>query len=179
MSRVGFNPITIEKDVQVSINGSDMAFKGPKGELKLTLPEGITADIDGETINVKRSSETKAVKSLHGTFRSLIANQIKGVKDGYQKKLEVSGVGYRVKMNGVKLEMTLGWNHPVFVEPPMGITFETPDEVTILVSGIDKELVGKVAARVREYRKTEPYKGKGIKYEGEYVRRKSAKKSAA
>ncbi len=180
MSRIGKEPITIEKDAKVEIKGKEINFSGPKGELHLTLPEGIDAELNAENqIIVTKKKEDKKTNSLWGTNRTLIANCIEGVTKGFEKKLEISGVGYRVKLNGEKLEMTLGWNHPVFVEPPVGISFDVPDEVTIIVKGHDKQLVGQVAAKIREFRKTEPYKGKGIKYEGEYVRRKSAKKAVA
>ncbi len=180
MSRIGSNPVKIEKEVKVDIKDKEIFFSGPKGELSLVLPEGLSVEKneEGELV-VKKNEDNKKVNSLWGTYRSLIANCIEGVSKGFEKKLEVSGVGYRVKLNGNKLEMSLGWNHPVFVEPPEGITFEVPDEATIIVKGHDKELVGQVSARIREYRKTEPYKGKGIKYEGEHVRRKSVKKATA
>ena len=179
MSRISKEPVKIEDGVTVEKEGKKLSFKGPLGELSLKLPREIEAEVkDGEII-VTRTKENKRVRSLHGTYRSLINNCVIGVNKGYEKKLEVSGVGYRVKMSGTDLEMTLGWNHPVIVQPPEGITFEAPDEVTIVVKGFDKQKVGEVAAKIREYRKTEPYKGKGIKYEGEVVRRKSVKKAVA
>jgi large subunit ribosomal protein L6 len=179
MSRIGKEPVKIEDGVTVEKDGKKLTFKGPLGELKLTLLREIDVEIKDGEITVTKTKDNKRVNSLYGTYRSLINNCVIGVTKGYEKKLEVSGVGYRVKMNGEKLEMSLGWNHPVFVEPPEGIKFETPDEVTIIVKGHDKQLVGEVTARIREYRKTEPYKGKGIKYEGEMVRRKSVKKAVA
>lgn len=179
MSRIGKEPVKIEEGVTVEKDDKVLTFKGPLGELKLDLVREIDVEIKDGEITVKKLKENKKTQSLYGTYRSLINNCIIGVTKGYEKKLEVSGVGYRVKMSGEKLEMSLGWNHPVFVDPPEGITFETPDEVTIIVKGIDKQLVGEVTARIREYRKTEPYKGKGIKYEGEVVRRKSVKKAVA
>lgn len=179
MSRIGKEPVKIEDGVTVEKDGRRLFFKGPLGELNLKLPYYLDAEIRDGEITVKKLKESKKNNSLFGTYRSLINNCIMGVSKGFEKKLEVSGVGYRVKMNGEKLEMSLGLNHPVFVEPPEGIKFETPDEVSIIVKGYDKQLVGEVTARIREYRKTEPYKGKGIKYEGEYVRRKSVKKAVA
>jgi large subunit ribosomal protein L6 len=179
MSRIGREPVKIEDGVTVEKEGKELTFKGPLGELKLNLLREIDVEIKDGEITVTKTKDNKRVNSLYGTYRSLINNCVIGVTKGYEKKLEVSGVGYRVKMNGEKLEMSLGWNHPVFVEPPEGIKFETPDEVTIIVKGHDKQLVGEVTARIREYRKTEPYKGKGIKYEGEMVRRKSVKKAVA
>lgn len=179
MSRIGKEPVKIEQGVTVEKDGKRLTFKGPLGELTLKLTREVDVDIKDDEIVVKKLKENKKARALWGTYRTLINNCIVGVTKGYQKKLEVSGVGYRVKMTGDNLEMTLGWNHPVIVEPPEGISFETPDEVTIIIKGHDKVLVGQVTARIREYRKTEPYKGKGIKYEGEVARRKSVKKAVA
>ena len=179
MSRVGKEPIKIEDGVTVEQEGKFITFKGPLGELSLKIPFFLLVEIKGGEIVIEGKKENKKTNALLGTYRSLMNNCMIGVTKGFEKKLEVSGVGYRVKMTGEKLEMSLGWNHPVFVEPPKGITFETPDEVTIIVKGYDKQLVGEIAARIREYRKMEPYKGKGIKYEGEFVRRKSVKKAVA
>ncbi len=179
MLRIGKEPVKIEEGVTVEKEGKKLTFKGSLGELNLILPREIDAEIKEEEIIVTKTKDNKRVNSLYGTYRSLINNCVIGVKKGFEKKLEVSGVGYRVKMSGNNLEMSLGLNHPIFVEPPQGITIETPDEVTIIIKGYDKQLVGEVAARIREYRKTEPYKGKGIKYEGEIVRRKSVKKAVA
>ncbi len=179
MSRIGKEPVKIEEGVNVEKKDQVFNFKGPLGELTLTLPDGIDADINDGEIIVKKTKENKNTQALFGTFRSLINSCVIGVSKGFEKKLEISGVGYRVKLNGEKLELSLGWNHPVFVEPPQGITFEVPDEVTIIVKGYDKQMVGETAAKIREFRKTEPYKGKGIKYEGEFVRRKSVKKAVS
>lgn len=179
MSRIGKEPVKIKEGGKVEIDGRKMFFTGPKGDLNLVIPEGLDIEIKDDEIVVLKKQDNKKVNALWGTFRTLVFNNVKGVTEGFEKKLEVSGVGYRVKLNGVKLEMSLGWNHPVFVDPPEGIFFDVPDEATIIVKGHDKQLVGQVAAKIREYRKTEPYKGKGIKYEGEYVRRKSAKKVTA
>lgn len=179
MSRIGLEPVKIEKGVTIERDERNLKFKGPLGELGLRLPREMDVEITETEIKVKKLKENRRTQALFGTYRSLINNCIIGITKGYEKKLEVSGVGYRVKMDGEKLEMSLGWNHPVFVVPPEGITFEAPDEVTIIVKGFDKQLVGEVAAKIREFRKTEPYKGKGIKYEGEFVRRKSVKKAVA
>ncbi len=179
MSRIGKEPVKIEEGVSVERDERNLKFKGPLGELGLRLPRDMDVEITDVEIMVKKLKENKRTQALFGTYRSLINNCIIGVSKGFEKKLEVSGVGYRVKMNGENLEMSLGWNHPVIVSPPEGITFETPDEVSIIVKGFDKQLVGEISARIREYRKTEPYKGKGIKYEGEFVRRKSVKKAVA
>lgn len=177
MSKVGMNPIKIEDGVEVSINGREVTAKGPKGELKVELPFRLAVEQkDGELV-VTRKNDEKETKSLHGTFRSLIANAIKGVKEGYVKNLELVGVGYRARMEGDTLVMNLGLTHDVRVDAPEGIKMEVPDETKIVVSGIDNQKVGEFAAKIREIRKPEPYKGKGIRYEGEYVRRKSAKAS--
>jgi large subunit ribosomal protein L6 len=179
MSRIGSNPIKIEEGVNIEVNGQELNFSGPKGTLFLTLPRSIAIKIeDNSEIVVSKKEDTKEADALWGTSRSLIANCVEGVSKGFQKKLEISGVGFRVKLVGENLEMSLGLNHPIVIEPPEGISFDVPDEVTIIVNGFDKQLVGQVAAKIREYHKTEPYKGKGIKYEGEYVRRKSVKKAA-
>lgn len=177
MSKIGFHPVTIEEGVTVTISANEIVAKGPKGELKVVLPEGITVEQKENQLILGRTNEEKPTKSLHGTFRSLVANIVRGVKEGFSKKMEVVGVGYRVRMEGTTLVMNLGWNHPVKVESPEGITIEAPDETTIVVTGIDKQRVGEVAAKIKSIRKPEPYKGKGIRYEGEYVKRKSAKAS--
>lgn len=175
MSKVGYNPITITEGVTVTVDGKKVTAKGPKGELSVTVPYMIDVEVKDNQILLTRKNEEKLTKSLHGTNRALVANIVKGVKDGFSKKLEVIGVGYRVRMEGTTLVMNLGWNHPVKVASPEGITIESPDENTIIVSGADKQRVGEVAASIKEIRKPEPYKGKGIRYEGEYVKRKSAK----
>ncbi len=179
MSRIGSEPVKIKEGVIIERDERNLKFKGPLGELGLRLPRDMDVEITDTEIMVKKLKENKNTQSLFGTYRSLINNCIVGITEGFQKKLEISGVGYRVKMSGEKIEMTLGWNHPIIVEPPEGIKFEAPDEVTIIVKGFDKQLVGEVSAKIREYRKTEPYKGKGIKYEGEFVRRKSVKKAVS
>lgn len=175
MSRIGVQPVKIEDGVDVQVNDRNVVFKGPKGELTLELPEFINVKVEDGNVIVERVNETKVAKSLHGTIRSIVKNNVIGVKDGYEKKLEIIGVGYRVKPEGNGLSLSLGWTHPVVVEAPEGITFDIPDEVSITVSGIDKQLVGETAAKIRELRKPEPYKGKGVRYEGEYVKQKSPK----
>ncbi|GAB4161390.1 MAG: 50S ribosomal protein L6 [Candidatus Dojkabacteria bacterium] len=179
MSRVGLSPIKIEESVTVALNANVFTATGPKGELKVTIPNTLEVKIESDVVNVSRKNEEKAVKSIHGTVRSLIANAIKGVKDGFEKKLLIEGVGYRVKSEGAGISMNLGWNHPVVIQPPVGITFEVIDEVTMLIKGIDKQQVGEVAAQIRNIRKPEPYKGKGIMYDGEVVRRKERKVATA
>lgn len=175
MSRIGQEPITIEEGVTVEVSKDIVTVKGSMGELTTDIPEGIKVEVKDNEVLVTRENETKPVKSLHGTIRMLIANDIKGVKEGYTKTLELMGVGYRVKSEGTGISMSLGWNHPVVVEAPEGITFEVPSEEKVIVKGIDKQLVGQTAAKIKAIRKPEPYKGKGIKYEGEHIRRKSRK----
>lgn len=179
MSRIGQEPITIEEGVTVEVNANSVVVKGPMGELITDIPEGIKVVVKDNEVLVSRENETKPVKSLHGTIRMLIANDVKGVKEGYSKNLELVGVGYRAKTQGTAVSMNLGWNHPVVVDAPEGITFEVPAEDKIIVKGIDKQLVGQTAAKIKAIRKPEPYKGKGIRYEGEYVRRKSRKIATA
>jgi len=175
MSRIGEEPVKIEEGIEVRIEGQNVIVKGPKGELTVTLPEVLKADMEGSFVKLSRTNEEKLTRSLQGTFRMLIANAIEGVKNGFEKKLELVGVGYRVKTEGNTLVMNLGWNHPVKVEAPEGIEIEVPDETTIVVKGIDKQLVGEFAAKVRSIRKPEAYKGKGIRYEGEYIKIKTPK----
>jgi large subunit ribosomal protein L6 len=180
MSKIGSNPIKIEDGVTVSVDNSIVTVSGPKGELKVTVPEFITVKIEDGQVTIEIKDEEEAFqRSMHGTVRMLIANAVTGVKDGYKKKLEIHGVGFRVKPDGAGISMSLGLNHPVVIQPAEGITLEVPDETSIVVSGINKQLVGEFAAKIREIKKPEPYKGKGIRYEGEYVRRKSAKSAKA
>ncbi|MCK9368720.1 50S ribosomal protein L6 [Candidatus Dojkabacteria bacterium] len=175
MSRVGLDPIKIEEGVTVKIENKDVTVTGPKGELKLSLPWEISVENTDGILNVKRGNDEIKNKALHGTFRMIIANAIHGVKNGFEKKLELVGVGYRAKMEGTMLVLNLGLNHPIKFTPPVGIVISVPEETKITISGIDKQAVGEYAALVREVRKPEPYKGKGIRYEGEYVRRKNPK----
>ncbi|MGI9578864.1 MAG: 50S ribosomal protein L6 [Microthrixaceae bacterium] len=176
MSRIGSAPIAVPSGVDVSISGTTVTVKGPKGELSQELPEGVTARQEGEEILVERVDDERENRSKHGLFRSLIANMVTGVTDGYQKNLEVVGVGYRATPKGDKaLELALGFSHPVKVQAPEGITFNVPEPTQIEVHGIDKQLVGQVAANIRRWREPEPYKGKGVRYEGEHVRRKAGK----
>lgn len=177
MSRIGKEPIKIEEGVTVNIKDKTVEVKGPKGELKIDLPYQLSAEIKGEEIILTRSDEEKPSKSIHGTYRMIIANAIHGVKEMYEKKLELVGVGYRARIEGTTLIMTLGWNHPVRMEPYEGIEIEVPDETKIIIRGIDKQKVGEFSAKVRGMREPEPYKGKGIRYSDEYVRRKSSKTS--
>jgi len=179
MSRIGLEPIKIEEGINVTINGQEVVVASPKAEMKITLPEEITVEVKDNMINLVRKDETKQSKSNHGTYRMLIANAIEGLKNGFVKTLELVGVGYRARMEGEVLVMSLGWNHPVKVKPYEGIEIEVPNETKIIIKGYNKQKVGEMAAKIRGIRKPEPYKGKGIRYEGEYVRRKSSKSSVA
>ncbi|MFC1464004.1 MAG: 50S ribosomal protein L6 [Candidatus Brachytrichaceae bacterium NZ_4S206] len=178
MSRIGKKPIELPKGVDVVINGNLVTVKGPKGELKRTVPSQIRVVKEGNVVSVQRDGDEDEARALHGLTRALLANMVKGVSDGYQKVLEIGAesVGYRAEMNGNKLMLYLGYSHPIEFPPPPGITFATDAKTrTITISGIDKELVGEVAAQVRKLRPPEPYKGKGIRYQGEVVRRKAGK----
>ena len=175
MSRIGKLPITVPAGVEVTIDGTTVTAKGPKGELTRTLNSMLTISQDGNVITVERPDDSREAKSQHGLSRTLIANMVEGVEKGYSKKLQMVGVGYRAALKGSNLEMQLGYSHPVVVECPEGITFEVPTQTEIIVSGPSKEQVGQVAANIRAWRKPEPYKGKGIRYEGEVVRRKLGK----
>jgi len=158
------------------LNGAELTAKGPKGELALTfVPEVIATHAD-DTIAIKPANDTKRARSMWGMQRTLVANIFEGVTAGFSKKLEINGVGYRAQMKGSSLNLQLGFSHDVAFPVPAGIKIETPDQTTIVISGIDKQQVGETAAKIREYRKPEPYKGKGIKYEGEYIFRKEGKK---
>ena len=175
MSRIGKKPITIPAGVDVKLNGSEVTVKGPKGELKNTFSADINIAIEGNEIIVTRPSDVKEHRALHGLTRTLIANMVEGVTNGYQKQLEVNGVGYRVQKQGKDLVMNLGYSHQVIMPEIPGITVEVPAPNKIVISGADKQMVGQFAAEVREKRPPEPYKGKGIKYVDEYIRRKEGK----
>ena len=179
MSRIGRAPIEIPAGVTVTLGDENMVtVKGPKGELVRVCHKDMKITMEGNTLKVERPSEDKLHKSLHGLTRSLINNMVIGVTEGFSKKLEINGVGYRAAKQGKNLNLSLGFSHPVIVEPPAGIAFDTPSATEIIISGIDKEAVGAMAAKIRSYREPEPYKGKGIKYEGEHIRRKVGKAGA-
>ena len=178
MSRIGNRIITIPDGVTVSNNDGVITVKGPKGELSLNLNSNISLEISEKEITVKRNSEIKTVKQMHGTTNALISNMILGVKDGYSKALEILGVGYRFNVKGKTLEISAGYSHKVNLAIPEGLTVEQVSATEINVKGIDKEAVGKFAAEIREVRKPEPYKGKGIRYKGEHIRRKEGKKAS-
>lgn len=175
MSRIGRLPIDIPDGVDVIVNGSDVTVKGPKGELALAVASPILVDVRDGQVLVTRPDDERESRALHGLTRSLIANNIVGVTQGYSKGLEVVGTGYRVAAKGTNVEFSLGFSHPVVVEPPAGISFTVEGNNRLTVSGIDKQAVGEVAANIRKIRKPEPYKGKGVRYAGEVVRRKAGK----
>ncbi len=176
MSRIGKLPIVIPDNVTINIGeGNFITVKGPKGELQKKIPSEIDLKIDGNQLHAICHSEDKFNRSLHGLARALMANMIEGVANGFTKKLEIVGVGYKAEMKGKKLLLNLGYSHPIIISVPESISLITPIPTEINVSGIDKELVGLVAAKIRSYRKPEPYKGKGVKYAGEYIRRKAGK----
>lgn len=175
MSRIGKNPISVPSGVEVKIDGQHVAVKGPKGELSTTVSEPITASLEDGVVTVVRPDEERESRSLHGLSRTLINNMIVGVTEGYSKALEIVGTGYRVQAKGSNLEFALGYSHPIVVEPPEGISFSVDGQTKVAVHGIDKQLVGETAANIRKLRKPEPYKGKGVRYAGEIVRRKVGK----
>jgi len=176
MSRIGNSPIPVPAGVDISVNGPSVSIKGPKGELQIDLPEGISARQEGEELFVERPNDDTNSKALHGLARSLVNNMVHGVSEGYRKDLEIIGVGYRAAAKGKDgLDLQLGFSHPVSYKAPSGIEFEVPDQQKISVIGIDKQVVGQVAAEIRAFRKPEPYKGKGIRYVGEHVIRKAGK----
>jgi large subunit ribosomal protein L6 len=175
VSRIGKQPIPVPSGVEVKIEGSTVTVKGPKGELSQTLTDILTITLEDGVILVTRPDESRTARSLHGLTRTLIANMVTGVSEGYSKNLEIVGVGYRAVLKGNDIELQLGFSHPVVVVPEPGITFEVPAPTKITVRGIDKQRVGQVAADIRKWRKPEPYKGKGVRYEGEKVRRKLGK----
>ena len=175
MSRIGRLPIDVPAGVTVAIDGQNVSVKGPKGELSLVVAEPIKAELEGNQVLVTRPDDERSSRSLHGLTRTLIANQIIGVTEGYVKQLEIVGTGYRVAQKGSDIELALGFSHPVNVSAPKGITLTVDGNNKIAVSGIDKQQVGETAANIRKIKKPEPYKGKGIRYAGEVVRRKAGK----
>ena len=175
MSRIGLKPIAIPAGVDFSVSGNTVTVKGPNGTLTLDKHPNITVSVDGSEVNVSRPDDNKENRSLHGLTRSLIANMVEGVTNGFKKVLEVNGVGYRVQLQGSNLVMNLGFSHQVIMTPPEGVKVECPSATQIIISGADKQAVGQFAAQVREKRPPEPYKGKGIKYAEEHIRRKEGK----
>jgi large subunit ribosomal protein L6 len=175
MSRIGKRPITIPAKVQVTIDGTKVVVKGPKGELSRDLPVNVTVAQEGETLQVARKDESRTSRQLHGLSRTLVANMVEGVSQGFQRRLEIQGVGYRAQVQGRNLILNMGFSHQVQIEPPEGIQFAVENNTNVIVSGYDKEIVGNTAAKIRAVRPPEPYKGKGIRYAGEVVRRKAGK----
>jgi len=176
MSRIGKHPVTVPAGVTLTQNGQSITVKGPKGELNFVLPSVIAGKLDGETFSVTPTDESKEGRAMWGMSRSMVANMIEGVTNGFQKNLELRGVGYRAQMKGTGLTLQLGYSHEINYEAPEGIKLAAPKPTEVHVTGIDKQKVGQVAAEIRSFRKPEPYKGKGVRYEGEYVRSKEGKK---
>jgi large subunit ribosomal protein L6 len=178
MSRIGKSPITVPQGVEVRQAGAAVEVKGPKGQLEQRLPAGISLEIAAGLVHVKRKGDAKAMRSLHGLIRTLIANMVLGVTKGFEKELEIVGIGYRAAVQGKNLQLSLGYSHPVVYPIPQGIELAVDKQTRITVKGIDKQKVGQVAAEIRGFKKPEPYKGKGIRYIGEEVRKKAGKAKA-
>jgi large subunit ribosomal protein L6 len=177
MSRIGRKPIDVPDGVSVDIKPGVVSVKGPKGELSQSVSEAMAVKQDDGTVTVERPTDRGEHRAAHGLTRTLIANMVDGVTNGFEKRLEIQGVGYRARLQGKALELSVGYSHPVSMPPPDGIEFEVPQPTEVIVRGIDKQLVGEVAARIRKQRPPEPYKGKGIRYQGEHVRRKVGKRA--
>ena len=179
MSRIGKKPVDLPKGVEVTLNGQHLKVKGPKGELELNVHPEMTVKVDEGVMTVERPSDQKEHRALHGLTRALVANMVTGVSEGFQKTLEIIGVGYRADAKGKVLDLALGFSHPVQYQVPEGLTIETPNQTTVVIKGADKQAVGQAAAVIRGFRPPEPYKGKGIRYQGEHVRRKAGKTAGA
>jgi large subunit ribosomal protein L6 len=179
MSRIGKQPITVPQGVKVDVQGSAVTVEGPKGKLAHTVPAGVAVTLASGTVTVARSSDHRTVRALHGLTRALISNMVHGVKDGFERKLDIVGIGYRAQLQGRNLQLALGYSHPVIFPLPDGIQAEVERQVAITLRGADKALLGQVAAQIRSLRKPDPYKGKGIKYAEEQIRRKVGKKAGA
>ncbi len=178
MSRIGKSPITVPQGVEVKQAGSAVEVKGPKGQLSQQIPSGISLEIGAGVVHVKRKGDAKTMRSLHGLMRTLIANMVTGVTKGFEKELEIVGIGYRANVQGKSLQLNLGYSHPVLYPIPQGIELAVEKQTRITVKGMDKQKVGQVAAEIRGFKKPEPYKGKGIRYIGEEVRKKAGKAKA-
>jgi large subunit ribosomal protein L6 len=177
MSRIGKKPIELPEGVSVDVKPGRVTVKGPKGELQQAISADMKVELSDGTVSVERPTDRGDHRALHGLTRSLIANMVEGVTNGYEKRLQIQGVGYRAQLKGKSLEMALGFSHPIKVEAPEGIEFEVPQPTEVVVRGIDKQLVGEIAARIRKRRPPEPYKGKGVRYVGEHVSRKVGKRA--
>ena len=175
MSRIGNKVITLPAGVEITQNGNDVTVKGPKGELTRAFAPSIKINVEGTEVTLTRPDDSKENKTMHGTMRANLNNMVVGVSEGFQKSLELIGVGYRAQLQGKKLVLNVGYSHPVEMEAPEGVEFEVPSNTQVIVKGINKEVVGQIAAEIRGVRPPEPYKGKGIRYTGEYVRRKEGK----
>jgi large subunit ribosomal protein L6 len=178
MSRVGEKPVEIPKEVSIKLEGNEISFKGPKGDMQIKIPNLVDVKVKNDKIIVKRKGDYERAKAIHGTYRALIANAIKGVNEGWIKTLELVGTGYRAQVAGSKLTLALGFSHPVEVEAPEGISFKV-EKNDIEIGGVDRQLVGETAAKIRAIRPPEPYKGKGVRYKDEHVRRKPGKAAKA
>ncbi len=179
MSRIGKKPISIPQGVKIHIEGATVRAEGPKGKLAQLVPEGLSAKVDNGTLVIGREGDDRRVRALHGLTRSLVANMVTGVKDGFERKLEIVGIGYRAQVQGRNIQLALGYSHPVIFALPEGITADIDKQTAITLRGADKALLGETAAKLRSLRKPDPYKGKGVKYAGEYIRRKVGKKAGA
>jgi large subunit ribosomal protein L6 len=177
MSRIGKQPIEVPEGVTVDVGSGVVSVKGPKGELSQTVDRDMKVALDDGTLTVERPTDRGSHRALHGLTRSLLANMVEGVTNGYERRLEIQGVGYRARLQGKALELSVGYSHPVAMPAPDGIEFEVPQQTEVIIRGIDKQLVGETAARIRRVRPPEPYKGKGIRYAGEHVRRKVGKRA--
>ncbi len=175
MSRIGKMPVSVPSGVEVKVSGQKVTVKGPRGTLEREFPERVAISYDDGTASVTRADDTRESRALHGLSRALLANMVEGVANGFKRDLEIVGVGYRAALKGRDLELQLGFSHPVAFPAPEGISFEVPEPTKVSVSGIDKEKVGEVAANIRKIRPPEPYKGKGVRYAGEHIRRKAGK----
>jgi large subunit ribosomal protein L6 len=179
MSRIGRKPIPVPDGVKVLVDNGLVRAEGPKGKLMQPLSTGMTAKLDGKVLTIERGDDSRTARALHGLTRSLVANMVQGVKDGYERRLEIVGIGYRAQLQGKNIQLALGYSHPVIFPLPEGITAEIEKQVAVTLKGADKALLGETAAKLRALRKPDPYKGKGIKYAGEVIRRKVGKKAGA
>jgi large subunit ribosomal protein L6 len=179
MSRIGKKPITVPQGVKIAVEDNTVKVEGPKGRLSQSIPSGLSVKMDGQVLTVDRSSDHRTVRALHGLTRSLLANMVHGVKDGFERKLDIVGIGYRAQLQGKNLQLALGYSHPVIFPIPDGVQAEVERQVSITLKGPDKALLGQLAAKLRALRKPDPYKGKGIKYAEEHIRRKVGKKAGA
>ena len=179
MSRIGNKPIAIPQGVKVAVEGNSVKVEGPKGKLSQSVPERLSVKVESDVLTVARSSDHRSVRALHGLTLALLANMVHGVKDGFERKLEIVGIGYRAQIQGKNLQLALGYSHPVIFPLPDGVQAEVEKQVSITLRGADKALVGQIAAKLRSLREPDPYKGKGIKYAEEHIRRKVGKKAGA